>query len=148
MENFTPWSALAGGVLLGLSAALLLVFTSKIAGISGIIGGLLTPRKNDLSWRVAFLIGMILSFLMVAPFGLSLPDSLSFPPMNNSIQSILLIAIAGLFVGFGTRLGNGCTSGHGIIGIGRFSKRSIVATFTFIVSAMLVVYLRKFFGAL
>lgn len=148
MENFTPWSALAGGALLGLSAALLMLFTSKIAGISGIVGGLLTPRKNDISWRVAFLIGMILSFFMVAPFGLSLPDFFSFSSMDNSIQAMLLVSIAGLLVGFGTRLGNGCTSGHGIIGLGRFSKRSIAATFTFIVSAIVVVYLRKSFGML
>ena len=138
MENFTPWSALLGGGLLGLSAALLMLFTGKIAGISGIIGGLLNPQQHEASWRAAFLTGMVLSFLLVDPFVFSLP--------NNSEQSIIVVSIAGLLVGFGTRLGNGCTSGHGIIGIGRFSKRSIAATITFMASAIFVVFARKLFG--
>ena len=138
MENFTPWSALAGGALLGLSASLLMLFTGKIAGISGIIGGLLNPQQHESSWRAAFLTGMIVSFLILAPFGFSLPD--------NSGQSIIVVSIAGLLVGFGTRIGNGCTSGHGIIGMGRFSKRSIVATIAFMSSAIVVVFIRQQFG--
>lgn len=140
MENFTPWSALAGGALLGLSATLLMLFTGKIAGISGIIGGVLNPLQHESSWRAAFLTGMIVSFLLLAPFGFSLPE--------NSGSSIVIVSIAGLLVGFGTRLGNGCTSGHGIIGMGRFSKRSIVATLAFMASAIVVVFIRKQFGVL
>ena len=140
MENFTPWSALAGGALLGLSAALLMLFSGKIAGISGIIAGLLNPQQHQSSWRVAFLTGMITSFLIVAPWGFTLPDT--------SGESIIIVSIAGVLVGFGTRLGNGCTSGHGIIGIGRFSKRSIFATIAFMGSAFLVVFMRSLFGSL
>lgn len=140
MENFTPWSALAGGALLGLSAALLMLFSGKIAGISGIIGGLLNPQKHESSWRAAFLTGMIASFLIVAPFGFELPDA--------GGESIVVVSIAGLLVGFGTRLGNGCTSGHGIIGMGRFSKRSIFATIAFMGSAFTVVFIRNQFGGL
>jgi len=140
MENFTPWSALVGGGLLGLSAALLMLFTGKIAGISGIIGGLLNPQQHEASWRAAFLTGMILSFLLLDPFGFSFPDTTS--------SSIIVVSIAGLLVGFGTRLGNACTSGHGIIGIGRFSKRSIVATLAFMASAMFVVFVRNQLGVL
>ena len=138
MENFTPWTSLAGGALLGLSAALLMLFSGKIAGISGIIGGLLSPKKHESSWRAAFLTGMILSFLIIAPLGFSLPDI--------SGENILVVSLAGLLVGFGTRLGNGCTSGHGIIGLGRFSKRSIFATITFMASAIAVVFVRNLLG--
>ena len=140
MENFTPWSALAGGALLGLSAALLMLFTGKIAGISGIIGGLLNPQQHEASWRAAFLTGMILSFLLLDPFGFDFPDTTNY--------SIIVVSIAGLLVGFGTRLGNGCTSGHGIIGMGRFSKRSIVATIAFMASAIFVVFIRNQLGVL
>ncbi|ABM05315.1 hypothetical protein DUF395, YeeE/YedE [Psychromonas ingrahamii 37] len=140
MENFTPWSALAGGALIGLSAALLMLFSGKIAGISTIIGGLLNPQKHESSWRAAFLTGMIASFLIVAPFGFELP--------NTTGESIVVVSLAGLLVGFGTRLGNGCTSGHGIIGLGRFSKRSIFATIAFMASAFMVVFVRNQFGAL
>lgn len=139
MENFTPWTSLAGGALLGLSAALLMLFSGKIAGISGVIGGLLSPKKHESSWRAAFLTGMILSVLIVAPLGFTLPDI--------SGENILLVSFAGLLVGFGTRLGNGCTSGHGIIGMGRFSKRSIYATIAFMSSAVLMVFVRSLFGA-
>ncbi|WP_413700032.1 YeeE/YedE family protein [Psychromonas sp. KJ10-10] len=139
MENFTPWTSLLGGALLGLSVALLMLFSGKIAGISGVIGGLLTPQKHESSWRVAFLTGMILSFLIVLPLGFTLPDI-----SNNNI---LLVSLAGLLVGFGTRLGNGCTSGHGIIGLGRLSKRSIYATCIFMARAIVTVYIRSLFGA-
>jgi len=140
MENFTPWSALAGGALIGLSAALLMLFSGKIAGISGIIGGLLNPQRHESSWRATFLTGMITSFLIVAPLGFELPDT--------SAESIITVSLAGLLVGFGTRLGNGCTSGHGIIGMGRFSKRSIFATIAFMSSAFVVVFIRNQLGVL
>ncbi|PKG37790.1 YeeE/YedE family protein [Psychromonas sp. Urea-02u-13] len=140
MENFTPWMSLAGGALLGLSAALLMLFNGKTAGISGVLAGLITPKKNEVSWRIVFLIGMVLSFLLVAPFAVSLPDI--------SGENIFIISLAGLLVGFGTRISNGCTSGHGIIGMGRFSKRSIYATLTFMFVAMVTVFLRGLLGGL
>lgn len=140
MENFTPWTSLLGGALLGLSAALLMLFSGKIAGISGVIGGLLTPQKHESSWRAAFLTGMILSVLIVTPLNFALPD------ISNS--NILMVSLAGLLVGFGTRLGNGCTSGHGIIGLGRLSKRSIFATIIFMITAIFTVYIRHLFGAI
>jgi uncharacterized membrane protein YedE/YeeE len=138
MENFTPWTSLAGGALLGLSAALLMLYSGKIAGISGVIGGLLSPKKHESSWRAAFLTGMIISYLIVAPLGFELPDI--------SSENIIVVSLAGLLVGFGTRIGNGCTSGHGIIGMGRFSKRSIFATTAFMIAAMLTVFIRSLFG--
>ena len=140
MEFTIPWASLFGGMLLGLSAIVLMLFSGKVAGISGVVGGLLTPKKNETSWRGAFLVGIILSILVVAPFGFSLPDV-----SDNNIFAVIL---AGLFVGFGTRLGNGCTSGHGIVGMGRFSKRSIYATCAFMASAMLMVLIRRLLGVL
>lgn len=124
MENFTPWSALAGGALIGLAASLLLLFNGRIAGISGILGGLLRPSQTELPWRLSFLAG-----LMAAGLGLSflLPESIAGP----ETRSLAAVAVAGLVVGFGVRMGNGCTSGHGVCGLSRFSVRSLVATGTF-----------------
>jgi len=133
MDNFTPWSALAGGALLGASAVILLLFAGKIAGISGIFSGLLRPRKKDFLWRLLFVAGMMGSFFILSP---TLSSSWLIAP------SIGLYIIAGLLVGIGTRVGNGCTSGHGIIGIARISKRSILATCIFISSAIVVVLFR------
>lgn len=139
MENFTPWTSLLGGALLGLSAVLLMLFSGKVAGISGILNGLLTPKKDDFLWRFLFILGMASSILLLVPFSIELPTVSGQP---------LVFIIGGLLVGFGTRLGNGCTSGHGIVGIGRFSKRSIIATCLFISVAALVVFLRLHVGAL
>jgi uncharacterized membrane protein YedE/YeeE len=139
MENFTPWTSLLGGALLGLSAVLLMLFSGKVAGISGILNGLLTPKKGDFLWRFLFILGMASSILLLVPFSIELPTVSGQP---------LVFIIAGLLVGFGTRLGNGCTSGHGIVGIGRFSKRSIIATCLFISVAALVVFLRLHVGTL
>ncbi|MDO6525048.1 YeeE/YedE thiosulfate transporter family protein [Motilimonas sp. 1_MG-2023] len=138
MENFTPWSALAGGALLGLSAVILLLFRGRIAGISGILSGLFTPHKGDTSWRVLFLVGMILGAVILLTMGFSIADM----PQGST----LLYIVAGLLVGIGTKLGNGCTSGHGICGMGRFSVRSVVATGVFMSVAMLVVLLREQLG--
>lgn len=140
MEFTIPWASLFGGMLLGLSAIVLMLFSGKVAGISGVVGGLLTPKKNETSWRAAFLVGIILSILVVAPFGFSLPDV--------SDNNIFVVMLAGLLVGFGTRLSNGCTSGHGIVGMGRLSKRSIYATCAFMASAMLMVLIRRLLGVL
>ncbi len=135
-----PWHALLGGMLLGLSAAILMLFSGKVAGISGIVNGLIQPKKGDTAWRAAFIVAMILGAIVIAPFNINLP--------LVSSDSYVLIALAGLLVGIGTRIGNGCTSGHGIVGMGRLSVRSIVATVVFMISAIVVVYFRQFFGAI
>ncbi|TYK67263.1 YeeE/YedE family protein [Colwellia echini] len=140
MEFTVPWASLFGGMLLGLSAAVLLLFSGKVAGISGVIGGLLNPQKNESSWRAAFIVGMVVSIVITIPLGFVLPDV--------SDSNLLLVSVAGLLVGFGTRLGNGCTSGHGIIGMGRFSKRSIAATCAFMAAAIIVVLIRRLLGGL
>lgn len=140
MEFSIPWESLFGGMLLGVSAVLLMLFSGKVAGISGIVGGLLSQKKHETSWRVAFILGMVCSVYVVSPLGFTLPDV--------SDNNILLVSLAGLLVGIGTRLGNGCTSGHGIVGMGRFSKRSIVATCVFMSSAIVVVLVRNLIGAL
>ncbi|MCP4803870.1 MAG: YeeE/YedE family protein [Proteobacteria bacterium] len=130
MEHFTPWSALAGGALIGLASSALLLFNGRIAGISGILAGLLAPRPGDSAWRAAFAAG-----LLVAGLGLSfvLPDSIAGP----DARSLFAVGAAGLIVGFGVRMGNGCTSGHGVCGLSRFSIRSLVATLTFMGTGIL-----------
>lgn len=128
-------SAFIGGVLLGLSATLLLLFNGKIAGISGIAAGLLNPANWFKSWQLLFVIGMLMGGYL-----LTKNSEFSFPSQFGSSSWQLIIA--GLLVGFGTRLGNGCTSGHGICGIGRLSTRSIVATLIFMAAAMLTVFVR------
>ena len=134
MANFTPVSAAIGGALIGLAAVLLMLFTGRIAGISGIAGGLFNPRTDDRLWRLAFIAGLIAAPLAAALVGHAVP----MPQMPGSM---ITIAVAGLLVGFGTRLGNGCTSGHGICGIARLSPRSIAATLVFMVAAIVVVAL-------
>ncbi len=136
MENFTPISSLLGGALIGFSAVLLLLFLGRIAGISGIMSGVIAQQGTERHWRVLFLIGLVLGALLVA---LLAPDQLS---LREGYPTWLLI-IGGLFVGYGTRLGNGCTSGHGVCGLALFSKRSLVATLVFMASAMLTVYLLR-----
>ncbi|WGV98157.1 YeeE/YedE thiosulfate transporter family protein [Vibrio sp. YMD68] len=138
MAFAVPWESLFGGMLLGLSAVILMLFSGKVAGISGVVGGLLNPQKHDSSWRAAFVVGLILSAVILAPLGFDLPDV-----SNNNIA---LVAVAGVLVGFGTRLANGCTSGHGIVGMGRFSVRSIVATCTFMITAIIVVWVKRQLG--
>jgi uncharacterized membrane protein YedE/YeeE len=132
MANFTPISAAIGGALIGLSAVLLMLFTGRIAGVAGITGGLFNPRSDDRGWRLAFVSGLIAAPLAAALIG----RPVAMPQMPGSM---IVIAIAGLLVGFGTRLGNGCTSGHGICGIARLSPRSIAATLVFMIAAMIVV---------
>lgn len=130
--NFTPWSALAGGVMIGIAASILLLFNGKIAGISGILGSALKPHSADKSWRLAFLIGLITS-----PFLFRLASPL--PSVTVEASSTVLI-IAGLLVGFGTRYGQGCTSGHGVCGLSRLSGRSLVATTAFMLAGFVTVY--------
>lgn len=131
-NNFTPWSALAGGLMIGLAASVLLLLNGRIAGISGILGGLLRPAKADVAWRIAFLVGLI-----VAPLVYALAAPL--PVVRVDAGSTVLV-VAGLLVGVGTRYGSGCTSGHGVCGLSRASPRSLVATVSFMLAGFLTVY--------
>jgi uncharacterized membrane protein YedE/YeeE len=136
MANFTPLSAAIGGVLIGLSAVLLMLLTGRIAGISGIFSGLLNLRGEDKGWRIAFIAGLILAPIIAGAVGYGMaPPTL---PANW-----VIITAAGLLVGFGTRLGGGCTSGHGICGIGRLSTRSIAATVVFMTTAVITVAITR-----
>jgi uncharacterized membrane protein YedE/YeeE len=140
MTNFTPVSAAIGGVLIGLSAVLLMLFTGRIAGVSGIFGGLINPQTSDRAWRMAFIVGLIAAPGIAAIGGYPVP-------MPQVPSSYITIIVGGFLVGFGARLGTGCTSGHGICGIARLSPRSIAATGVFTVAAIVVVALsRHVFG--
>jgi uncharacterized membrane protein YedE/YeeE len=132
MANFTPVSAAIGGLLIGLSAVLLMLLTGRNAGISGIFGGLLNLRGEDKGWRIAFIAGLILAPIVAGWLGYGMA-----PPKLP--ESWVMITAAGLLVGFGTRLGGGCTSGHGICGIARLSMRSIAATIVFMTTAVITV---------
>ncbi|HHF3077399.1 YeeE/YedE family protein [Vibrio diabolicus] len=135
MLNVIPWESLFGGILLGVSATILLLVNGKIAGISGIMNGIMSPKKGDYSWRLLFAVGMIAGGLIsVLMLGVAVPSTANL--------SLGMVMAAGLLVGIGTRLGNGCTSGHGICGMGRLSKRSIVATCVFMAIAGLTVFVR------
>lgn len=131
--HFTPYSALTGGLLIGLSAALLLLFEGRIAGVSGIVGGLLQRRQpGNFAWRIAFVAGLILSPLLYLAF--------SPVPAAHIETSWGTLVVAGVLVGFGTRIGSGCTSGHGVCGLARLSIRSLVATLSFMGAGFVTVY--------
>lgn len=130
--NFTPWTSLIGGMLIGAAAALFIFLNGRIAGISGILGGLLKPAKGDMLWRVAFLGGMLAAPLV---YGLAA----QLPEVRVDADIGTLVA-AGLLVGLGTRYGSGCTSGHGVCGIARLSPRSLVATAAFMAAGFATVY--------
>ena len=134
MGNFTPLSALAGGVLIGLASVWLLAANGRIAGISGIlhglVGGMSASPPGDRGWRIAFLAGLLAAGFLW---------SMAFPTEQNQAGPAVM-ALAGLLVGFGTRLGGGCTSGHGVCGLGRLSLRSLVAVIVFMAAGMLSVY--------
>jgi hypothetical protein len=134
MAPFDPVSALLGGALIGLASTLLMLLTGRIAGISGIFGGTLTPAAADKAWRLAFIAGLVLAPVLGGFIGLPLPA----PQMP---ASWLVVVAGGLLVGFGSRLGGGCTSGHGVCGVARLSARSIAATAIFMASAVAVVAL-------
>lgn len=131
--HFTPWAALAGGVMLGLASALFVLLNGRILGISGIVGGLLRPRAGDMGWRLAFVLGMLVApglyWLVVGP---------TQPRIDASWG---MVVIAGLLVGVGTRYGSGCTSGHGVCGLSRMSPRSLVATLAFMGAGFVTVFL-------
>lgn len=137
-QNFTPFSSLAGGVLIGLAASLLLIASGRIAGISGIVGGLLVPRSGDRAWRLLFLIGLLASGLVMT--------AITASAMTASPRSLGWVAAAGVLVGIGTRLGNGCTSGHGVCGISRLAPRSLFATVTFMATGILTATLLRWLG--
>lgn len=136
MEGFTPYSAILGGALIGLSSALLWIANGRIAGISGIVGGILAPARGDAAWRATFLAGLIAAPLLYRAAGRALPD-LTMP------APLMVVVAAGLLVGFGTRLGSGCTSGHGVCGIARLSPRSLAATSVFLITAAVTVYVAR-----
>ena len=136
MGDFTPVSGLVGGLLIGLSVTLMLLLNGRIAGISGIVGGLLAPKGGNTGWRVAFVVGLLIGAMayILAVGGPAPVDVLASPPA---------ILVGGLLVGFGTRLGSGCTSGHGLCGMARISRRSMVASAVFFGVAMLTVFLTR-----
>ena len=134
-NHFTPWMALAGGIVLGLASALFILFNGRVLGISGIVGGLLRPKAGDVLWRLSFLLGMLVApSLYVAFVG----------PMQATIDaSWAMVIVAGLLVGIGTRYGSGCTSGHGVCGLSRLSPRSLVATLSFMAAGFITVFLLR-----
>lgn len=129
--------SLLGGALIGLSASLLLLANGRVAGISGVVGSLMAPVRGDIAWRLLFLGGLLTGGLLLVWLS---PESFA-APSSLSGGGFAMLAAAGLLVGFGSRLGNGCTSGHGVCGISRLSVRSLVATLTFVATGFLTVFL-------
>lgn len=139
-NSFTPWASLAGGVIIGIAAAMFILLNGRIAGISGVLGGLLKPVRGDISWRVAFIAGLV-----GAPLLYALVTELPRPQIDAGYAGLIA---AGLFVGVGTRYGSGCTSGHGVCGISRLSPRSLVATAAFMLAGFVTVFIvRHLIGA-
>ena len=136
MAAFDPVTALIGGALIGLAAALMMLMIGRVAGVSGIVGGLISDRGSDRIWRLAFVAGLIAAPFLTGLTGYALPT----PEMPRTWT---LVIIGGLLVGFGSRLGSGCTSGHGVCGIARISPRSIAATLVFMISAMITVAIMR-----
>lgn len=132
---FTPWSALAGGALIGLAAVSFALFNGRIAGISGVLGGLLRAASGDRAWRAAFVLGLVAS-----PWAYRLWAAPDAPRIDASWG---LLIVAGLLVGVGTRIGSGCTSGHGVCGLSRFSLRSLVATLSFMGAGFATVFVAR-----
>ena len=135
-NHFTPWASLIGGLLLGVASAVFILINGRILGISGILGGLLPPKVGDISWRVAFLLGMLAAptvFMTLAPAGFA-----SEPRIDAGFWTVIA---AGLLVGIGTRYASGCTSGHGVCGLSRLSPRSLVATLSFMGAGFFIVYI-------
>ena len=132
---FTPWSALIGGMLIGLAAALFALLNGRIAGISGVLGGLLKPMRGDVGWRVAFVGGLVVAPLVYGLFA-------TLPSVQIDASYVALV-VAGLLVGIGTRYGAGCTSGHGVCGLSRLSPRSLVATLAFMGAGFVTVFVLR-----
>ena len=132
-SQFTPWASLSGGILIGIAAAMLVLFNGRVAGISGILGGVLIPRRSDIAWRVAFVAG-----LLAAPWAYLLFAPAVVPRIDAGFGTLIA---AGLLVGLGTRYGSGCTSGHGVCGLSRLSPRSLVATGAFMAAGFATVFI-------
>jgi uncharacterized protein len=130
--HFTPWASLTGGILIGLATALLLLANGRVAGISGILGGLLRPARGDVAWRVAFVLGLFVAPIVWLAMRAMPPAQIDHSPA--------LLALGGLLVGVGTRFGSGCTSGHGVCGIARLSPRSLLATACFMAAGFVTVF--------
>lgn len=137
-NHFTPWTSLAGGVLLGLASALFILFNGRILGISGIVGGLLPPKRGDISWRISFLLG-----LLAAPWVVQRVAPAQWITSPRIDASTGMVIVAGLLVGLGTRYASGCTSGHGVCGLSRLSPRSMVATGVFMAAGFAVVFVLR-----
>ena len=137
-NHFTPWASLSGGVLIGLAAAMLVLLNGRVAGISGIIGGLLTPRRGETAWRIAFVAGLFAAPLAMAVFGAN--------PVPRIDAGFGMLVAAGLLVGIGTSYGSGCTSGHGVCGLSRLSPRSLAATAAFMLVGIVTVFLVRTLG--
>jgi uncharacterized membrane protein YedE/YeeE len=135
MTDFSPWSALAGGALIGAGAVLLMLANGRIMGVAGIVGGALGEGARELGWRLAFILGMVVP-------GLAMGLSGNLHLQGNGL-GVGLLVVSGVLVGFGTRMGNGCTSGHGICGLARLSPRSLAAVLTFMAVAGVVVFVRR-----
>jgi uncharacterized membrane protein YedE/YeeE len=140
MENFDPLSSAFGGILIGLAATTMLLAQGRIAGISGILGGLLRPRAGDRLWRILFFVGLVIGASSYAFFGGDVSDINMNPYHLSDNIHLGAVIIGGLLVGFGTQTGSGCTSGHGVCGLGRFSTRSLVATIIFMTTAAVSVF--------
>ena len=138
MTDFEVLMPLTGGILIGIAASMMLLFSGRIAGISGIFGGMLFKQGKERAWRLSFVVGLIAGGILLYTINAEVFE-------NSSGRGILAVNIAGLLVGIGTRIGGGCTSGHGVCGIGRLSVRSIVATVTFVFAGMITVALFKSF---
>ena len=132
-NHFTPWASLAGGMLIGLAAAMLVLLNGRVAGISGIVGGLLAPRRGEIAWRLAFVGGLLLAPVAFLVFGES--------PSPRIEAGFGTLVAAGLLVGVGTSYGSGCTSGHGVCGLSRLSPRSLVATAAFMAAGVATVFI-------
>lgn len=137
-SHFTPWASLAGGLLLGLAAALFILVNGRILGVSGILAGLLPPVRGDAGWRIAFLLGLLAAPVTWSWFA---PAGLAAAPRLQAAWPVLLLA--GLLVGIGTRMASGCTSGHGVCGLSRLSPRSLVATLCFMAMGFVVVFVTR-----
>ena len=135
LNAFTPWSALAGGMLIGLATAMFVLLNGRISGISGVLGGLLKPVRGDAGWRAAFIVGLVAAPWVYAAYQ-------AVPAVQIDAEYGALIA-AGVLVGVGTRYGGGCTSGHGVCGLSRLSPRSLVATATFMGAGFVTVFLTR-----
>lgn len=133
--HFTPWASLAGGVLLGLASALFVLLSGRVLGISGILGGLVRPRRGDAGWRIAFIAGLLVAPAVWAMF--------AQPAVPRIEAGPALLVVAGLLVGWGTRYGSGCTSGHGVCGLSRLSPRSLIATLAFMGAGFATVFIAR-----